>query len=292
MWGSGKIALLPPQIRAEFAWLLALADPWGSFEFDPRGIWTRCYVFARPEISAEDVDRCLRAFHRGGLLFLWRQDGRVYAHWVAIDKPGRLPRPSERRDGQRLAPPVPIAELAAYIASYGQARQQLLLPPDDSSLIPTVASPTRRLTAPAEAPQQSRVNAAEPPQTGGVGVGLGSGLGLVGVRGGNGPPPPLETKTIPETERTPRQLADLAWIALTWWAQVPGGEEEAQRAWTERVATLKPAGAFEAALAAVGGSETVYEKYRSRKLDFLHRTFIDSFMTACETAATYAGGKP
>ena len=125
---------------------------------------------------------------------------------------------------------------------------------------------------------------------GGLGFGSVEVRGLVG--GGNGAAaPPPETKTLPETERTPRQLADLAWIALTWWAQVPG-EDASKRAWTERVATLKPAGAFEAALAAVGGGAAVYEKYRSRKLDFLHRTFIDSFMTACETAATYAGGKP
>jgi len=313
LWRSDKIAALHPSIKAEYAWLLPLADPWGSFQFDPRDIWARCYAKSRPEISPENVEHCLYAFHRpGGLLFLWRdtENGKIYGHWVGIDAEGLLPPPAKRTEGQRLAPPLPVDLLQAYVSEYGQERQIALLPPTDSSLIPIAPRQassmegtwkldgrhlegTRADLLPVpsvvEASRADLLPVASVMEAQG-GLGFGSVEVGVLVGGGNGPAPPPETKTLPETERTPRQLADLAWIALTWWAQVPG-EDASKRAWTERVATLKPAGAFEAALAAVGGGAAVYEKYLSRKLDFLHRTFIDSFMTACETAAPATGGK-
>jgi hypothetical protein len=81
-------------------------------------------------------------------------------------------------------------------------------------------------------------------------------------------------------------------MALTWWAQIPG-EDAARRAWGEHIATFEPAHAMEVALAAVGGSETFYEKYRARKIDFLYEPFINAFVIACQTAAAPgAGGKP
>ena len=305
LWRSDKIAAMPPQIKAEYSWLLPLADPWGSFQFDPRDIWARCYAKSRPEISPQDVERCLYAFHRpGGLLFLWREpdSGKIYAHWVGIDQEGLLPPPAKRTEAQRLAPAVPEQLLDAYISEYGQDRQMALLPPTDSSLIPIAPRQASNMEgtwkAPGSLPLQhgrhmegTRSDLAPVPSMmeaqGGLGFGSVEVRGLVG--GGNGPAPPQKTKTLPETEQTPRQQADLAWMALCWWARTPG-EAAAKRVWAEQIATLKPGHALEAAVADIGGPETVYEKYRARKLDFLHQIFIDSFVVACGAAPI--GGKP
>ncbi len=51
MWRSDKIAAIEEDwMRAEFAWLLANALANGSFECNPRLIWSRCYAYTRRQM--------------------------------------------------------------------------------------------------------------------------------------------------------------------------------------------------------------------------------------------------
>ena len=55
-------------------------------------------------------------FHRHGLLFLWEQNGRKYAHWTGSEKEGRLPPPSLRARYPTNIPLPPIPLLEKYLA--------------------------------------------------------------------------------------------------------------------------------------------------------------------------------
>jgi hypothetical protein len=122
MWASDKIAACATWAQAEYAWLYGLADCNGCFELSNlRVIWGRVAAIRR-NLSLELLEQIFDEFHRQGLLFVWRANGKRYGHWVGSDVPGRLPPPSWRNCLERLAPPVPQRELERYIAAWKQAR--------------------------------------------------------------------------------------------------------------------------------------------------------------------------
>jgi hypothetical protein len=122
MWASDKIASCADWAQAEYAWLYGLADASGCFELtNVRVIWGRVSAI-RKNLTLERLEQVFGEFVARGLLFTWEENGKRYGHWTGSDVPGRLPAPSWRARLERLAPPVPAAELAAYTTRYGSRR--------------------------------------------------------------------------------------------------------------------------------------------------------------------------
>ncbi len=118
MWGSDKLSRCAPWAQAEYAWLYGLADACGSFELtNLRVIWGRVAAI-RQSLALERLKQIFDEFHARGLLFIWEESGKRFAHWTASDRPGRLPRPSWRERLERFAPDVPQGELAAYMNGF------------------------------------------------------------------------------------------------------------------------------------------------------------------------------
>src|SRR5216684_8120477 len=119
LWKSDKLARIQPEwMRAEYAnWIpLALAN--GVFEADTRRIWATVYSYNRPDISFEDAEEMKREFCRVGLLFLWpdEESGKVWAYFVGIDRPGRLPSRSRLdRKHEPIGPTPPADALRSYV---------------------------------------------------------------------------------------------------------------------------------------------------------------------------------
>jgi hypothetical protein len=116
LWRSKKLAKVEPEeYRAEYANLIPLALANGSFECDPRMIWSRVYAYNRPKITPVIVDSMLSEFERVKLLFRWKdQDGTDWGYWVGIEKSGRLPAAS-RCKHETFGATVPGDELAKFI---------------------------------------------------------------------------------------------------------------------------------------------------------------------------------
>jgi hypothetical protein len=126
LWASDKIASCPAWAQAEYAWLYGLADASGSFELtNLRVIWGRVAA-VRKDLSLERLEAIFHEFIARGLLFTWEAGGKRYGHWTGSDVPGRLPPPSWRARLEKLAPPVPKRELAAYTARFSSRREPLL----------------------------------------------------------------------------------------------------------------------------------------------------------------------
>lgn len=122
LWASDKIAACPAWAQAEYAWLYGLADASGSFELtNLRVIWGRVAA-VRKELTIERLEEIFQEFMARGLLFTWEAGGKRYAHWTGSDVPGRLPPPSWRARLERLAPPLPRAELTAYMSRFASRR--------------------------------------------------------------------------------------------------------------------------------------------------------------------------
>jgi hypothetical protein len=114
LWGSSKIAALPPFAKAEFANLVPLALANGVFECDARQIWARVYSFNRPEFTLAQVEKLLNELEKVGLLGRWRdKNGKNWGYWIGIHKQGRLP-PSSRIERKHEVcgpdPPKPMAK--------------------------------------------------------------------------------------------------------------------------------------------------------------------------------------
>jgi hypothetical protein len=111
VWHSRKLALVePPAFRAEYCNLLPLALANGSFECDPKLIWSTCYAYNRPDITIDFVVNILDEFERVRLLFRWLADGKPWAYWVGIDKPGRLPPASRIQRSHVVCGKLPPSE--------------------------------------------------------------------------------------------------------------------------------------------------------------------------------------
>ena len=120
LWRSDKLLeVRPAWIKPEFANLLPLALANGTFEANPRRIWSTVYGYNRPEITVAQVEEILAEFERVKLLFRWtdQETGKIWAYWMGIEKPGRLPAPSRLRQGHEILGPEPPAELLRSFVS-------------------------------------------------------------------------------------------------------------------------------------------------------------------------------
>jgi hypothetical protein len=117
LWASEKLAACESSIRVEYVWLYGLADANGSFELNMRSIHSRVSAI-RPRLTL-----------RRGLLFTWSANGKRYGHWTGSDRPGRLPKLSERHRYKKLATDIPKERLADYESRFrrdGVARRSPL----------------------------------------------------------------------------------------------------------------------------------------------------------------------
>jgi hypothetical protein len=133
LWRSDKLAeVTPTWIKAEYANLVPLALANGSFEVNPRRIWSTVYSYNRPEITLEQVEEVLAEFERVKLLFRWT-DGATSKQWgyfVGIEKPGRLPAPSRLRQGHEILGPQPPRELLQkFLSNPGTTGQPVATQP-------------------------------------------------------------------------------------------------------------------------------------------------------------------
>src|SRR5260370_37633220 len=71
--------------------------------------------------TLERLEQIFEDFISHGLLFPWEANGKRYGHWTGSDQPGRLPPPSWRVRLERLAPPLPKAGLAAFLAAFSSS---------------------------------------------------------------------------------------------------------------------------------------------------------------------------
>ncbi len=120
MWASDKLASCAGWAQAEYAWFYGLADASGSFEMtNLRVIWGRVAAI-RSNLTIVRLEQIFDEFIARGLLFTWEESGKRYGHWTGSDVPGRLPPPSWRARLEKLAPPVPQKQLAAYVARFSR----------------------------------------------------------------------------------------------------------------------------------------------------------------------------
>lgn len=94
LWRSKKLLDVLVKFRGEYANLLPLAEDSGRFEADPHLIWSLVYAYNRPDIQPETVAEILDAFEAAGMLEQFEVDGRPYATFIGMNKPGRLPGPT------------------------------------------------------------------------------------------------------------------------------------------------------------------------------------------------------
>ncbi len=114
LWRSDKLAEIQPAwIKAEYANLIPLALANGSFEANPRRIWSAVYSYNRPEVTVEQVEEILVELERVKLLFRWTDGstGKMAGYFVGIEKTGRLPAASRLKHGHELLGPILPKEL-------------------------------------------------------------------------------------------------------------------------------------------------------------------------------------
>jgi hypothetical protein len=115
LWRSDKLLEVPERFRPEFANLIPLAYANGTFECNPKRVWSLVYSFNRPDVSPEDVEVMLNEFERVKMLFRWKaDDGKFWALWVGVEKAGRLPAPS-RKQKEKMGEPVPKEKLRNFL---------------------------------------------------------------------------------------------------------------------------------------------------------------------------------
>lgn len=159
LWASDKLATCAEWAQAEYAWLYGLADASGSFEMtNLRVIWGRVAAI-RSSFTMERLAATFDEFIERGLLFTWFENGKRYGHWTGSDVPGRLPPPSWRARLERLAPPVPQAELSVYVSRYGARRRATQA---DLPLVTDTPIPSAAMHAPPPAGQTLQTSELQP----------------------------------------------------------------------------------------------------------------------------------
>lgn len=112
LWRSDKLSQVEPaSFRAELANLIPLALANGSFECNPRLIWSRCYAYNRPDVTLEMVEKILAEFERVGILIRWEAGTKTWGYWVGIEKTGRLPSSSRQQKKHEAIGPTPPTHL-------------------------------------------------------------------------------------------------------------------------------------------------------------------------------------
>ena len=121
VWRSDKLAKVDPDwMRAEFANLIPLALANGTFEAEPRRVWSVVYSYNRPCVTVETVEQILRAYQAAGMLFLWTDSStmKVWGYFPGIEKPGRLPAQSRlKKKHEAIGPEPPESDLRHYLES-------------------------------------------------------------------------------------------------------------------------------------------------------------------------------
>lgn len=164
IWRSNKLRRVqPPSYRAHYPWLLPLANDVGTFECDPAAIWAAAYAVNCPETTVDEVVKILDEFERVKLLFRWQDEGKTWAFWVGIDRPGLLPGPTHRYS---KAPTPDRVKLAEFLG--------IAPPPLDAARQPDTAAESRTGT--------------------GNGLGTGNGSGTGPGTGADKPVLPVTTK--------------------------------------------------------------------------------------------------
>jgi hypothetical protein len=123
LWRSDKLLQVDQRWRAEYANLLPLALANGTFEVNPRRIWSQVYSYNRFEITTKDVGEILASFEKAKLLFRWtdQASGKEWGYWTGSrEKPGRLPPSSRRGSHEPIGPEPPAEELQRFTDSVGQ----------------------------------------------------------------------------------------------------------------------------------------------------------------------------
>ena len=120
LWASEKLhrcnTTIPATIAVYYPWFYPLADAYGSFEITSLRVIHGKIAANLEFLTLDHTKAILDEFQREGLLFVWEHQGKRFAHWTNSDRPGRLPKPSERHRYRRLAPEVPATELARYMS--------------------------------------------------------------------------------------------------------------------------------------------------------------------------------
>jgi len=170
LWGSARIAALPEEWLKDFyAWIHSLALDDGSFECGAKTVWHKCYCGNRT-MSMAEVAYALDELERKKLLFRWLQVGKralpyqvdlagnhvgkAWGYWTNIEKPGRLPAPSDRH---KKGPGVPQKLLEKFLGAVEKPAQMSL---------------GARQAAPRKRPGRGQAVPGTPPGAGSSGLGL------------------------------------------------------------------------------------------------------------------------
>jgi len=106
---SGRVKALKPEHRAEYSYLIPMAEANGVFDADPDRIWATAYAYLRDGISPGWVRDLLEDFKRVDLLRTWTENGKVWGFWTGIDKAGRLPSKKHWNRYKNLPPKAPLS---------------------------------------------------------------------------------------------------------------------------------------------------------------------------------------
>ena len=107
MWTSSKLKKVQPTLfRLHYANWLPMAEANGVFEVDFDIIRAKIYPVIDPNFTAENVRQVFVEFVRVGLLTWFADNGKDYAYFVGINKPGRLPSGKHLKRYKNL-PPIP-----------------------------------------------------------------------------------------------------------------------------------------------------------------------------------------
>ena len=83
MWKSDKLLRVPVEYRGEIGMLLPLSSARGTFEADPRKVWSKVYSYNRPNITPEICAKILNSLESARMLFRWTdQTGKLWGYWV------------------------------------------------------------------------------------------------------------------------------------------------------------------------------------------------------------------
>jgi hypothetical protein len=101
IWTSEKLLKVPPEFRAEYMWVLPLAEANGCAEYNPANIWRICYAVPRPEWTPQRVAELFDALEQAKLVFRFKaryeptDKEREWVFFVGMES--RLPPPSDRK---------------------------------------------------------------------------------------------------------------------------------------------------------------------------------------------------
>ena len=109
---SGKVKALKPEHRAEYSYLIPLAEANGGFEADPDRIWAKAYAYLRDGTNPGWVRDLLEDFKSVDLLRTWSENGKVWGWWTGIDKTGRLPSKKHLDRYTNLPPSAPFSVIS------------------------------------------------------------------------------------------------------------------------------------------------------------------------------------